>query len=247
MYNLIESGYLDGNVKWVLGGKVMVWFSDCVGYCSYGSWGVQYDVYIMFFDVDVYDCFCMNKEDFVLFEEVEKVEKVEKEKVEKKKKENKKDDKKKDVKEKNKKDGDEEKKEEVKFLKFDFDNWFDCIVCLIVNFFFMGDVVLILKGDKFYYLVVFESGYDLWEYDLKENFIKILLKGVGGGLLLFDKKGENIFMCIGGGMKKIEIVGSKIILIVFEFFFDYQLGGECVYIFDYVWQQVDDKFYVKDL
>ena len=61
----------------------------------------------MFFDVDAYDRFRMNKEDLALLEEAEKAEKAEKEKAEKKKKENKKDDKKKDAKEKNKKDGDE--------------------------------------------------------------------------------------------------------------------------------------------
>ena len=88
-------------------------------------------------------------------------------------------------------------------MKFDLDNRFDRIVRLTVNSSFMGDAVLTPKGDKLYYLAAFESGYDLWEHDLKENSTKILLKGVGGGSLLPDKKGENIFMCTGGGMKKI--------------------------------------------
>lgn len=105
MHNLTESGYSDGNAKWVLGGKAMVWFSDRAGYRSHGSWGAQYDAYIMFFDVDAYDRFRMNKEDLALLEEAEKAEKAEKEKAEKKKKENKKDDKKKDAKEKTRKMG----------------------------------------------------------------------------------------------------------------------------------------------
>ena len=46
MHNLTESGYSDGNAKWVLGGKAMVWFSDRAGYRSHGSWGAQYDAYI---------------------------------------------------------------------------------------------------------------------------------------------------------------------------------------------------------
>ncbi len=48
-------------------------------------------------------------------------------------------------------------------------------------------------------------------------------------------------------MKKIEIEGSKISPIEFEAFFDYRPYGEREYIFDHVWQQVDDKFYVEDL
>ena len=48
-------------------------------------------------------------------------------------------------------------------------------------------------------------------------------------------------------MKKIEIEGSKISPIEFEAFFDYRPYGEREYIFDHIWQQVNDKFYVADL
>lgn len=124
IYNLIESGYSDGNVKWVLDGKVMIWESDCVGFCSYGSWGVEVDIYIMFFDLDVYDCFRMSKEEFVLLEDLEK---KDKEKSEEKEKVDYKKDKKKDFKK-------EDDKKEVKLLVFDFENSCDCVICLIVNF-----------------------------------------------------------------------------------------------------------------
>ena len=52
MFNLTKSGYTDGNAKWVLDGKAMIWFSDRAGYRSHGSWGAEQDVYIMFFDLD---------------------------------------------------------------------------------------------------------------------------------------------------------------------------------------------------
>lgn len=242
MVNLTESGYNDNNAKWVLGGKAMVWSSDRAGYRSHGSWGAEDDYYIMFFDVDAYNRFLLNKEDLALLEETEKAEKEDKEKAEKK-------DEKKDAKKKgDKKDAkDKEKKEEVKPLKFDLENRFDRIVRLTVNSSHLGDGVLTPKGDILYYLAAFEAGYDLWEHNLKENTTKILLKGVGGGSLLPDKDGKNIFMCTGGGLKKIEIAGSKVTPIAFEAFFDYQPYGERAYIFDHVWQQVDDKFYVPDL
>ena len=73
------------------------------------------------------------------------------------------------------------------------------------------------------------------------------MKKVGAGALLPDKDGKNIFLASQDGMKKIEIEGSKITPIEFEAFFDYRPYGERQYIFDHVWQQVDDKFYVKDL
>ena len=245
MVNLTESGYSDTNAKWVLGGKAMIWNSDRSGYRSHGSWGSESDTYIMFFDVDAYNRFTMSKEDLALLEEAEKTEKEEKAKKEKEKAEKKKD--KKDAKTKDTKKEEDKKKEEVKPLTFDLENRFDRIVRLTVNSSRLSDAVLTPKGDVLYYLAAFEGDYDLWEHKLKENTTKILLKGVGGGALIPDKEGKNIFMCTRSQLKKIEIAGSKVTPIEFEAFFDYRPYGERAYIFDHVYQQVNDKFYVADL
>ena len=248
MVNLTESGYSDTNDKRVLGGKAMIWNSDRSGYRSHGSWGSESDTYIMFFDVDAYNRFTMSKEDLALLEEAEKTEKEEKakkEKEEKEKAEKKKD--KKDAKTKDTKKEEDKKKEEVKPLTFDLENRFDRIVRLTVNSSRLSDAVLTPKGDVLYYLAAFEGDYDLWEHKLKENTTKILLKGVGGGALIPDKEGKNIFMCTRSQLKKIEIAGSKVTPIEFEAFFDYRPYGERAYIFNHVYQQVNDKFYVADL
>ena len=62
-----------------------------------------------------------------------------------------------------------------------------------------------------------------------------------------DKKGENVFLCTGGGIKKVSVSTGEPKTVEFEAFFDYQPYGEREYIFNHVWQQVEDKFYVKDL
>lgn len=239
MVNLTQSGYSDGNAKWVLGGKAMIWTSDRAGYRSHGSWGSEDDTYIMFFDAEAYDRFLMNKEETALLEEAEKAAKEEKEKAEKKEG--------KDAKKKADADKEKDKEKKVEPLKFDLANRFDRIARLTVNSSHMADAILTPKGDILYYLSTFEDGYDLWEHNLKENSTKVLLKKVGAGTLLPDKDGKNIFLGSYDGMKKIEIEGSKITPIEFEAFFDYQPYGERQYIFDHVWQQVDDKFYVADL
>lgn len=241
MVNLTESGYTDGNAKWVLGGKAMIWSSDRAGYRSHGSWGAEDDTYIMFFDAEAYDRFLMSKEETALLEETEKAEKEEKEKAEKKK------DEKNGKKKKDKEDADQDKEKKVEPLKFDLANRFNRIVRLTVNSSHMADAVLTKKGDVLYYLSTFEGGYDLWEHNLKENATKVLLKKVGAGALQPDKDGKNIFLCTHDGMKKIEIEGSKITPIQFEAFFDYRPYAEREYIFNHVWHQVDDKFYVPDL
>jgi len=47
--NLTLSGYGDNRPKWMMNGKMMIWFSDRQGLRSHGSWGAQYDVFAMFF------------------------------------------------------------------------------------------------------------------------------------------------------------------------------------------------------
>ena len=237
IHNLTESGYSDGNAKWVLDGKAMIWESDRAGFRSHGSWGAEADIYIMFFDLDAYDRFRMSKEELALLEDSEK---KDKEKSEEKEKADHKKDKKKDSKK-------EDDKKEVKPLVFDLENSRDRVIRLTVNSSRLGDAVLTPKGDKLYYQAAFESGYDLWEHDLKENKTKIVMKKVGGGALLPDKKGENLFLCSQGGIKKVTVSSGETKPVEFEAFFDYQPYGEREYIFDHVWQQVEDKLYVKDL
>lgn len=236
IHNLTESGYTDTYAKWVLDGKAMIWESDRAGYRSHGSWGAESDIYIMFFDLDAYDRFRMSKEELALVEEAEKKDKDKEKDADKADKKDKKKDAKKD-----------EEKKEVKPLTFDLENCKDRVIRLTVNSSRLGDAVLTPKGDKLYYQAAFESGYDLWEHDLKENKTKIVLKGVGGGSLLPDKEGEHLFLCSGGGIKKVTVSGGDTKSVDFEAFFNYQPYEERQYIFDHVWQQVEDKFYVPDL
>ena len=51
----------------------------------------------------------------------------------------------------------------------------------------------------------------------------------------------------GGKLKKVDLEKGSTKDITFNAFFDYQPFKEREYIFDHVWQQVKDKFYVTDL
>lgn len=230
IHNLTESGYNDNNAKWVLDGKAMIWESDRAGYRSHGSWGAESDIYIMFFDLDSYERFRMSKEEMALADQTSDK------------------DKKKDGEEKNDDKDKEESKKKVKPLEFDLDNCRDRVIRLTVNSSQLGDALLTSKGDKLYYQAAFEDGYDLWMHDLKEDKTSIVLKNIGGGQMLPDKNFDNIFICNrGGGIKKVSVNGGNVKPIQFEAVFDYQPYGEREYIFNHVWQQVKDKFYVKDL
>ena len=179
----------------------------------------------MFFDLDAYDHFRMSKEEKELFDEAEK--------------EKKKDD-------KETKD-EENKKEKIKPLQFDLENCRDRIVRLTVNSSRLGDAILSPDGNVLYYQAAFEGGYDLWKHDLKENKTQIVMKEVGGGSLEADKDFKNLYLCVRNGIKKIDLSKQSSANVGFEARFDYKPYQEREYIFDHVWQQVKDKFYVEDI
>ena len=224
-FNLTQSGYNDSGAKWVLKGKAMLFFSDRAGYRSHGSWGAESDAYLMFFDLDAYDHFRMSKEEKELFDEAEK--------------EKKKDD-------KETKD-EENKKEKIKPLQFDLENCRDRIVRLTVNSSRLGDAILSPDGNVLYYQAAFEGGYDLWKHDLKENKTQIVMKEVGGSSLEADKDFKNLYLCVRNGIKKIDLSKQSSANVGFEARFDYKPYQEREYIFDHIWQQVKDKFYVEDI
>lgn len=235
--NLTNSGYNDGNGRWVLGGKAMLFQSDRAGYRSHGSWGAEDDAYIMFFDLDAYERFRMNKEERALYDEAKKDE-LKADSAKKKSplikfpgrmsKKNK---------------GDDEKKDkEVKPLKFDLANCRDRVVRLTVNSSHMGDAVLSPGGDTLYYQAQFEGGYDLWKHDLVENKTEIVMKSVGGGGMEADKDFKHLYV-FNNGIKQIDLAKGSSKNIDFEARFNYRPYEERAYIFHHVWQQVKDKFY----
>ena len=228
IHDLTLSGYNDGNGKWVLGGKAMLFTSDRAGYRSHGSWGSEDDVYIMFFDLDAYEKFKMTKEEKSLLDEAEK---TKKEAAEPKNV---------DVTVKK-----QEKKEEP--IKLDLDNCRDRVIRLTSNSSRLGDAVLSDDGNALYYQAAFEDGYDLWKHDLQDNSTKIIMKGVGHGNMLADKDFKNLYLCADNAIKKIDISSSSFKNIEFEARFNYKPYKERQYMFDHVWQQVKDKFYTKDL
>lgn len=211
----------------------MIWESDRAGYRSHGSWGAESDVYIMFFDLEAYERFRLNKEELALVKE--------KEDKDKEKEEDKQDDKKKEKKEKS------EKEKKVTPLTFDLGNCRDRIIRLTVNSSHLGDAVLSPDGDKLYYQTSFEDGADLWVHDLKEQKTELLLKDIGYGSMIYNKESKKLFLCSNGGIKKIDVEKNKTDNVSFEAIFNYRPYQEREYIFNHVWQQVLDKFYVADL
>ncbi|WP_288765391.1 S41 family peptidase [uncultured Porphyromonas sp.] len=228
-HNLTESGYSEGAGRFVLNGKGIIFASDRAGYRSHGSWGAEYDLYLMFLDQEAYDAFILDKE--------------EREKL-LPKKEEKDDDKKEDKKGKK----DKKAKEETKVvapLTFDLAQRDYRTVRLTRTSGFQSDFAMNPKGDKLYYLAYFDDATNLYEMDLAEKKTEMLLADVGNGLLEMGKDGKTLYLFSGKGMYKIE--GKSKTPITFAAKFEYRGAKEREYMFDHVVKQVANKFYDKDL
>ena len=174
-----------------------------------------------------------------MLEEAEKEQKKEAEKAKPDKPEKKKNDK--------KKKAATDEKPAVPALQFDLENCRDRIIRLTVNSSRLGDYVLSKGGDTLYYQAAFEGGMDLWKHDLREKKTEIVLKDVGYGGMQADKDGKNLFLCTGSGIKKIDLAKGKPEPVAYEANFNYRPYQEREYIFNHIWQQVKDKFYVENI
>ncbi|MDE6494295.1 MAG: peptidase S41 [Bacteroidales bacterium] len=223
IHNLTNSGYSEGNGKFVLDGKAMIFNSDRSGYRSHGSWGAESDVYIMFFDREAYEKFIMNKEERALAEEKEKG--------------------------KDKKDKKDEKKDsteseaKVKPLEFDFDYLEERTLRLTSGSGRLGDMVLSPKGDKLYYMAPHNGKMALWVKDLVESKTELKLPDVGRGALLLDKDGSNIYMIGSNGIRKMSVASGSVDNIAFKALYESRPFAQREYLFSHIWKQVKDKFY----
>lgn len=233
--NITESGYNEGSARWALGGKAMLFESDRAGYRSHGSWGAESDYYLMFFDEEAYENYRLTKEEKELLAQAEKDKKKDSDKT---------------ANDKDKKN-DKTKKPKATTpapapLKLDLENCRDRVVRLTVNSSHVGDAVLSVTGDTIYYQSRFEDGYDLWRHDLREEKTEKIMKDVSGPMVM-DKDMKNIFVGGRKGMQKIDFKTAKATPITFEADFNYRPYQERLYIFNHIWRQVKDKFYVENI
>jgi len=231
--NVTKSGYTEASPKWSADGEMVYWFSDRDGMKNHGSWGAEYDVYGVFLTQEAYDVYQLSKEDKELFDEADEEEEEKDEGDEKEK----------DKREKNAKD-----EEEVDPVIIEFEDIIKRKVRLTVHSSRLSDAILSKDGEVLYYLARFEGGVDLWETDLRKHETKLLTKlGIGGAGILMDEDGKNLFIISRGKAMKVNAESGKRTGLNFNGEMELKKSAEHTYMFNHMWQQVKDKFYVEDL
>ncbi len=265
LVNLTNSGYSEGNPRWVLGGKAFIFQSDRAGMRSHGSWGAEKDLYITFLNDEAYERFNMNKEERERFDEAEKErkdkEKKAKEEADKKAKEKKEQaDKKrakmtdaqkkkldeKEAEAKKKADEKEHKADSIKALNPDMNlNDLDVrTVRLTFNSGNIGDAVVNKEGTKLYYVASnYPNGNALWERDLDKGSTTIKASGVAFTNFDLADDGKTAYYAQGGRIKKLDIGGGKISDVDFECFHNDYPAGWRKETYEHIWHQTHEKLY----
>lgn len=233
VHNLTQSGYTEGSGRFVMGGKAIVFGSDRAGYRSHGSWGAEYDLYLMFLDQEAFDKFQLNKEE----REVLLAKEDDEKKDDKKDKKGKKD--------KSKEDSKEEASKVVAPLTFELDNRDYMTVRLTRTSGRQSDFVMNSKGDKLYYLASFDNATNLYSLDLAEKQTEMVMADVGSGMLELGKDDKTLYLFSSRGLYKIS--GKERKPITFTARLEHKSNAERTYMFDHIVKQVENKFYDVNL
>ena len=228
LIDLTQSGFDNSTPKWMMDGKMMLYFSNRHGMKNVASHGSQSDVYGMFFTQAAYDRFKLSKEEFALLKDKEDKDKEGKDKKA------------------GKKDSTEKASEP---LKFELDNIADRRTRLTIHSSDLADAVLSKDGEQLYYLCRFEKGYNLWVTKLREHETKMLqvLDAKTVGNMQLDADGKNIFLLSDGNILKINIDKPESKPVAFNAEMTLREAAERAYEFEHIWRQVVKKFYVTDL
>ncbi len=218
--NLTMNGFGDGNPKWMMGGKMMLWFSDRDGLAAKAnSGGSQNDAYGLFFTQEAWDNYRLSKEEAALAKELrEKAEKADT----------------------TKKAGSKKDSVVIDWAGIELRK-----ARLTIHSSSMNDALVDKDGEMLYYLARFEKGVNLWSTNLRTKETKILapLGANSAGNMQWDKDGKKIFLQTDGGIAKIDVAGGKVDRISISGDMVLNLAAEREIMYNHVLRRTKDIFY----
>jgi Tol biopolymer transport system component/C-terminal processing protease CtpA/Prc len=231
--NLTQSGFDDGDAKWILGGKAMLWFSNRDGLKAVAqSGGSQRDAYAMFFTRDAWDRFRLTKEEYALVKELE--DKAPKPKPDTAKAKG----------DSAKAKADSAAKAEP--VKFEFDGIETRKARLTIHSSSLGDALVSKDGETLYYLARFEKGMNLWSTNLRTKETKqVLALNANSGSMTWDNEQKSIFLLADGAIARIDPAAAKRDAVPLSGELTLDVDAEREAMFDHVWRKVRDTFYSR--
>ncbi|WP_420430234.1 S41 family peptidase [Kordiimonas sp.] len=230
-HDISLSGYTDMAPSWHGTGGIVTWATARFGQRDHGSHGTQFDIHAAFLNKEAWDEFNLNAEELALKKEAEE----EAKKAEKS-----------DEESEDKKNADDADKK-VEPISIDWGGIEDRQKRLTIHSSDLAGAVLSKDADKLYYLSAFEGGYDLWVHDFREEETKKLLPlGADNAALELSDDGKALFVLAGGSLQKVDLGSAKPKGIKVAANLTVNPDAERQYLFEHIWQQVNDKFYKPD-
>ncbi|MEO0983372.1 MAG: S41 family peptidase [Pseudomonadota bacterium] len=222
------SGYTQFAPRWAMGGQALLWVGDRYGERSHGSWGSETDVFAAFMTQEAYDRFNLSKEDFQALEAAEKPEE-------------------------DAENGEDKADEDdtVEPVDIEWERLRQRTDRLTIHSSDLAAYALASDGAKLYYLARFEKGYDLWVRDFREEETKLLVKlGAEDRLplgLALSEDDKTAFVLADGRVQKVNLEDGKATPVDLSGAMTVRGDEERAYMFEHIWRQVREKFYLADL
>jgi tricorn protease len=240
--DLTKSGYDNEFPHWMMDGKSMIWWSDKYGLHGDGAGAKsQQDIYEMFFTQEAFDRSKLSKAEYNILTETEAEEKKKKEAT--KKEEN--------------KETDENAPKKAEPITIDLKDIEDRARRLTLGSAQIADGLLTSDGETLFYLAKSEKGYELWSLKLRERELKRLwefetpkrsLRNVSfPATIKLDKDGKNVFVLAAGKITKVSIADGKAEPAQFNAEKEINGAAERAYLFEHIWREMREKFYLKDM
>lgn len=212
--NLTDSGYTDGSPQWVLGGNAILFTSERYGMRNHASWGTLKDAMIIFLNRKTYDEFKMTKEELELEKQIAELSGKKK----------------------------EDKKDKVEDIVVELDGIENRIVRLTPSSCNLGAAALSKDGRTLYYQAAYESGMNLWKYDIQKGTPSKI--GTASGKMLWDSKFKTLYM-LGGRFMKMKDGSKALESIPVSASMNMDLAAEREYMFNHVYREEKERFYNK--
>ncbi|HEY0793124.1 MAG TPA: S41 family peptidase [Chthoniobacterales bacterium] len=254
--NLTRSGYEDLKPQWVTGGKSMIWLTNRYGLHGDSEGQLpQVDVFGMFFTREAFDRFNLPPGEFTVLKEKEDEARKKKDgagpdasspgpSATPEAKPN----------ASGAKAAEPKKTEPV---TIDFKNLQDRTSRLTLASTQVADAALTPDGETLVYLSKSDKGFDLWSIKPREKELKRLAqfeapetRGHGPALpqqVVLDAEGKNAFVVVEGRLVKVGLADSKQEPVKFAAEKEFDGTAERAYLFEHIWRQVKEKFYVENL
>lgn len=244
--NLTKSGYQNIQPLWTQGGKSMIWLSEKYGlHGDDGNEGdPQYDVYETFFTQEALNRFRLSPTDYEIL-------KANEEKAEKKKDE----DKNKGATETASKEGDENQSPKINPVRIDLNRIENRTVRLTLASNRIAYAALSKDGEQLVYLAKSDKGFEVWLLKPRTKELKRLGEfetterpfGQLPQQLFLDKDDKNAFVLVDGHISKIDLAAAKVEALKFDAEKEIDGAAERQYLFEHIWRQIREKFYVAGM